>query len=336
MNALIYGAGSLGIVMGAYLAKAGEDVTLCNRNPGQVEALNTQGAKVIGTVEMTVPVKAVLPDQVEGPYDVVFLMTKQLDNEGSCRFLKDKLSPKGVIVTLQNGLPEMGIAQIIGPERTLGCAVAWGATLEGNGISRLTSAPDHLTMSLGRMKGVREETLAAVKAMLEKMCPVEVEENFMGARMSKLLINAAFSGMSAVTGHTFGEAAARKDSRRVVQGLIKECLEVSKAAGIPLAKVQGKDIGKLLDYNGPVKKALSFLIIPIAIKKHAALKASMLQDIEKGKPTEVDAINGAVSQLGRQHQVPTPLNDTVARLIHEMEKGLRTPGWENVAEFKVK
>ena len=335
MKSLIYGAGSLGIVLGAYLSRAGEAVTLCNRNPGQVEALNKNGAKVIGTVEMTVPVKAVLPQDVENDYDVIFLMTKQLDNENVCRFLKDKLSPEGVIVTLQNGLPEMGVARVVGSERTLGCAVAWGATLEGNGVSRLTSAPDHLTVSLGAMQGVKEATLLAVKALLEKMCPVDLEPDFMGARMSKLLINAAFSGMSAVTGHTFGEAAARKDSRRVVQGLIKECLEVSKAANIPLAKVQGKDIGKLLDYNSPVKKALSFFIIPIAIKKHAALKASMLQDIEKGKPTEVDAINGAVSQLGREHKVPTPLNDTVVRLIHEMEKGQRRPGWENVQEFKL-
>lgn len=335
MNALIYGAGSLGIVLGAYLSKAGAAVELCNRNSGQVEALNTIGAKVIGTVEMTVPVKAILPQDVVGPYDVIFLMTKQLDNENTCRFLKDKLSARGVIVTMQNGLPEMDIARVIGVERTLGCAVAWGATLEGNGVSRLTSDPDHLTVSLGAMEGVPAETLLAVKALLEKMCPVEVEENFMGARMSKLLINAAFSGMSAVTGHTFGEAAARKDSRKVVQGLIKECLEVSKAANIPLAKVQGKDIGKLLDYNNPVKKAVSFFIIPIAIKKHAALKASMLQDIEKGKPTEVDAINGAVCRLGREHGVATPLNDTVVRLIHEMEKGARKPCWENVAEFKV-
>ena len=61
----------------------------------------------------------------------------------------------------------------------------------------------------------------------------------------------------------------------------------------------------------------------------------MLQDIEKGKPTEVDAINGAVCRLGREHGVATPLNDTVVGLIHEMEKGARKPCWENVAEFKV-
>lgn len=333
MKALIYGAGSLGIVLGAYLAKGGADITLCNRNPAQVAALQEKGAQVTGTVEMTVPVQAVLPGDIQDRYDVIFLMTKQLDNAANCAFLKDKLTKQGVIVTLQNGMPEMGVAEVIGPERTLGCAVAWGATLEGNGVSRLTSEPDSLTMSLGRMPGVPDETLAAVKGLLELMCPVEVEENFMGARMSKLLINAAFSGMSAVIGGTFGEAAGNKASRRVVQALIKECIDMSRAAGIRMAPVQGKDIAALLDYHGPVKKLISFLVIPIAIKKHAALKASMLQDLEKGKRTEVDAINGQVCRLGKAHGVATPYNDTVVRLIHEMETGKRHPGMENLTAF---
>lgn len=333
MNALIYGAGSLGIVLGAYLAKAGADITLCNRNESQVRALNERGARVTGTVSMTVPVKAALPRELTGHYDVILLMTKQLNNSETCAFLKDKLAPQGVLVTLQNGLPEMEVARIIGPERTLGCAVAWGATLEGDGVSRLTSAPDHLSFSLGRMAQVPEAALQRVKTLLEKMCPVEIEENFMGARMSKLLINAAFSGMSAVTGLTFGEAVSDRASRRVVQALIKECIDVSHGAGIALAPVQGKNIEKLLDYRGPVKKAISFLIIPLAIRRHAKLKASMLQDLERQKLTEVDAINGQVSTLGRAHGVPTPMNDTVVRLIHEMEAGKRRPALVNVKEF---
>ena len=120
MKALIYGAGSLGIVLGAYLAKGGADIMLCNRNPAQVAALQEKGAQVTGTVEMTVPVQAVLPGDIQDRYDVIFLMTKQLDNAANCTFLKDKLTEQGVIVTLQNGMPEMGVAEVIGSERTLG------------------------------------------------------------------------------------------------------------------------------------------------------------------------------------------------------------------------
>jgi 2-dehydropantoate 2-reductase len=78
---------------------------------------------------MTQKVNALLPEQMQGLYDIIFLMTKQQHNPEVVTFLKDYLAPDGVIVTLQNGLPEAGIADIVGPERVLGCTVAWGAPL---------------------------------------------------------------------------------------------------------------------------------------------------------------------------------------------------------------
>ena len=81
MRYAIYGAGSLGTILGAYVTKNGGEIELVNRNKAHVNALNTNGAKIIGKVEMTVPVKAVLPDEMSGKYDVIFLMTKQLQNK---------------------------------------------------------------------------------------------------------------------------------------------------------------------------------------------------------------------------------------------------------------
>ena len=139
--------------------------------------------------------------------------------------------------------------------------------------------------------------------------------------------------MSAVLGCTFGEAAGPRASRRIVQAIIKECIDVCKAGGIRIEPVQGKDVVKLLDYTNPLKRAFSFFIIPIAIRKHAKLKASMLQDIEKGKLTEVDAINGAVSAFGRQVGCPTPMNDKVVEIIHRIERGELHPSIENLRLF---
>ena len=172
-----------------------------------------------------------------------------------------------------------------------------------------------------------------IKEVLEMMGTVDVEENFIGTRWSKLLINAAFSGMSAVLGCTFGEASKPRESRRVVQALIKECIDVCKAGGIRIEPVQGKDIVKLLDYNNSLKRAFSFFIIPIAIRKHAKLKASMLQDLEKGKLTEVDAINGAVSEYGRKVGCPTPMNDRVVEIIHSIEQGKLKAEFGNICYF---
>ena len=333
MRTAIYGAGSLGTILGAFINKAGMPIELINRNKAHVEALNSNGASVTGTMQFNQKVKAYTPDMMSGEYDIIFLMTKQQNNKEVVTALKEYLATDGVLVTFQNGLPEVQIAEILGEERVLGCTVAWGATMQSAGVCELTSEPDALSFSLGSISKKRSRHFAKVKEMLEMMGTVEIEENFIGTRWSKLLINAAFSGMSAVLGCTFGEAAGPKESRRVVQALIKECIDVCATGGIQIEPVQGKDIVKLLDYKGSLKKAVSFFIIPIAIRKHAKLKASMLQDLEKGKLTEVDAINGSVSEFGRKVGCPTPMNDKVVEIIHKIEKGELKPGFDNLKFF---
>lgn len=335
MRVAIYGAGSLGTILGAFISKAGVPVELINRNKAHVEALKTKGAQVVGTMEFCQPVIAYTPDEMSGEYDILFLMTKQQHNAEVVQMLKNYLAADGVLVTFQNGLPEMQIAEVLGEERVLGSTVAWGATLQSPGVCELTSEPDALSFSLGAISDKRSKHFAQVKELLELMGTVDVEENFLGTRWSKLLINASFSGMSAVLGCTFGEAAGPKESRKVVQAIIKECIDVCQKGSIRIEPVQGKDIVKLLNYTNPLKKAFSFFIIPIAIRKHAKLKASMLQDLEKGKLTEVDAINGAVSEYGRKVGFPTPVNDKVVEIIHKIEKGELKPGFENLKLFNL-
>lgn len=334
MRAAIYGAGSLGTILGAFITKNGGQIDLINRNKAHIEALQKTGAKVTGTLNFTQKVTAFTPDKMEGVYDIIILLTKQQYNTEVVSFLKNFLADDGVIVTLQNGLPEYKIAEIVGENRVLGCTVAWGATMTAPGVCELTSEPDSLTFSLGSISKTPNKHFDDVKSLLEKMGKVEVDENFIGSRWSKLLINSAFSGMSTVLGCTFGQAAGNKNSRKIVQAIIKECIDVCAKAGIKIEPIQGKDIVKLLDYHTPLKKTISFAIIPLAIKKHALLKASMLQDIEKGKLTEVDAINGVVCDFGRKVGVPTPMNDQVVTTIHLIEKGELKPGFENLKRFQ--
>lgn len=369
MRAAIYGAGSLGTILGAFITRNGGEIDLINRNKAHVEALSSKGATVTGTLNFNQKVNAITPDMMSGKYDIIFLMTKQQDNANTVTFLKDYLADDGVIVTLQNGLPEMLVGSIVGEDRVLGCTVAWGATMKEPGVCELTSEPDSLTFSLGSIspnpilkssqkssqdpspsqnlksslkssqnpsqspKSNLNPKFGEVKALLEMMGPVHVDDNFVGNRWSKLLINSAFSGMSAVLGCTFGETVSQLRQRRIVQAIMKECMDVCTAGGIRIEPVQGKDIVKLFNYSNPVKKTISLILLPFAIKKHKLLKASMLQDLEKGKKTEVDSINGSVCAYGRKVGCPTPVNDKVVEIIHKIEDGVLTPSFANLDLF---
>ncbi len=317
----IYGAGSLGTVLGAFMTKNGVDVELVNRNKAHVAALREKGAHITGTVEMTVPVNAITPDEMSGVYSVIFLMTKQLHNPEVVAFLKPFLAQDGVIVTLQNGIPEPGIAEIIGKEHTMGCAVEWGASLTAPGECVLTSAPDSLSYHMGKMEGITDAQVETVKNLLEKMCPVHIEDNLIGTRWSKLLINATFSGLGTVVGGCFGDVSENKDARKVAVRCMKECIDVGHAAGAEFAPVQGKNITKLFYYKNGFKRAISQLLVPIAMKKHRDIVPSMLQDIRNGKPCEVDAINGVVCEWGRKCGVPTPINDRIVEIIKKEQAG---------------
>ena len=333
MKTAIYGAGSMGTVLGAYLTKAGVDIELVNRNEAHIAALRENGARIMGTVNFTVPVKALLPEQMQGPYDVIFLMTKQLHNKEVCEFLKPMLAPDGVVVTTQNGIPEPGIAEVLGPGKVIGCPVAWGATLAWPGQCRLTSEPDSLTFEMGAMPGVCGEKLAAVKELLEKMCPVEMSDNILGVRWSKLLINAVFSGLGTCVGGTFGDVAKPWRVRRVAVRTMNECIDVGLTSGVRFAPVQGKDITRLFHYRTAAKRAVAFALIPAAMKKHYAIVPSMLQDLEKGKSCEVDAINGVVCAWGRRCGVPTPFNDRIAEIIRKEQAGALRWRPENMRLF---
>ncbi len=329
----IYGAGSLGTVLGAYITKNGGQIDLINRNKAHVEALNTKGATIKGTVDMNVPVKALTPDEMEGQYDVILLMTKQLFNTEVVTKLKDHLTDKGVIVTLQNGLPEPGIAEIVGANRTMGCTVEWGAALGEPGVCTLTSDPDSLSFHMGKMDGISDAQFKMVKDLLELMCPVHEEDNLIGARWSKLLINATFSGLGTVVGGVFGDVSENKDAAKVAVRCMKECIDVGHATGAEFAPVQGKNITALFYYKNAIKRAFATFLVPIAMKKHRDIEPSMLQDLKKGKACEIDAINGVVCEWGRKTHVPTPINDRIVEIVKKCEKGELKPQASNIKLF---
>lgn len=335
MKYAIYGAGSLGLVASAILKKNNEEFDLVDRNIKSVNAIKENGIKIVGTLNLIQKVNVILDTNCNEKYDIIFMFTKQIDNLNTINKLKGLLKEDGVICTMQNGLPELDLASVIGEKRAYGAAVGFGATRLDYGVSELTSenTKESMTFSVGNLSGYHDEHFEEIKRILSIIGNVTAEENFIGARYVKLLINSAFSGMSTVCGATFGEVSKNKKSRRIIQSIIKECIEVAKASKIKIEPIQGKDVVKLLDYNGKLKKWLSFMIIPLAIKKHALLKASMLQDIQKGLPCEIDSINKVISDMGKKCNVATPYNDKVVEIVKKMEAKQLKPDFNNVLLF---
>ena len=334
MKKAIVGAGSMGLVLGAYISKAGEQVDLIDVNKEHIAALKKDGAHIIGTTDIKVPVNAMTPEEISGKYDLIFLMTKQLFNKSIVESMLPNMKDDTVIIAMQNGLPEPSIADVIGEDRVVGGVIDWGATYTRPGVSELTSETGSLTFEIGTITGRSNPKMQEIKKTLELMGPTKIEENFAGARWAKLLINSAFSGMSAVLGCTFGEVAGNRHSRYCAQAIMKELIDVCKAIGVRIEPIQGKDAAKLVDYNNVFKKTLTRALYPIMMKKHKLLKASMLQDLEKGRKCEVDAINGVVCKHGQQAGVPTPYNDLLVEIVHSIEEGKRTYSFENLELFK--
>jgi 2-dehydropantoate 2-reductase len=265
-----------------------------------------------------------------GLYDVIFLMTKQQRNKETVEFLMPYLSANGVIVTTQNGLPEDSVAEVAGKERVLGCAISWGATLVGDGEAKLTSSPQKLEFALGSPYIENHHALDGVNELLSRMGKVTIEANFVGARWAKLAVNSAFSSLSALTGLSFGKIAKQRTTRKVAQLLLKEVFDVVEKNDIAMGRVQGYNIHKIYNYHTKFKKAISFMLLPYAMKNHKDIYSGMLYDLQKGKPCDIDYINGVVVEYGKKVGYPTPLNEKVVSLIHQIEAGTLTVSATNI------
>ncbi len=322
----IMGAGSMGMVLGAYISKAGRQVDLIDANKAHVDAMNEKGAHVVGFSDFIVPVTALTPDQMEGIYDIVFIMTKQTYNESVFASIKAHTNEDSIIVTLQNGIPELECAKVFGTKHLLGAPISWGATWLEPGVSKITS-PDDLPHDqggreflLGSVTGEITEDVKEVKEILELMCWTEVSENIMSIRWTKLWINATFSGMSAVIGGTFGDVIDVPSALRAVTFIGRETVRAAHASGVQLFNMtKGLEINTLLDFDTEEKRKSLEPVYAQLFNGARALKASMFQDLEKGLKTEVDAINGVVCSVGRQYGVPTPACDLVVKNVHEYE-----------------
>lgn len=316
------GAGSIGMFLGAMITKNGGQIDLIDTYRENVEALNAHGAQITGKADFTVQVSALTPEQMEGEYDLVFLCTKQIVNREVVGYVVPHLAPDGFVLTLQNGIPEPEIESLVGKGRVAGGAVGFGATWLKPGVDMLTSplspAIEKYAFDIGEMDGKMTARIQAAKEILELCGGTTVLPNLMGIRWTKLLINATFSGLSAALGCTFGDILDGEVSLNCAAHLADEVIKVAKADGVTLARMLGVDFNQL-ELRDKSDIPAKYEFFRTVWTPHRALKASMLQDLEKGRRTEISYINGTVSQRGRLHGIPTPFNDMVCHIVAEEE-----------------
>ena len=326
----ILGCGAMGTALGAYLAKDGLLVDMVDAYEPHVRTLNETGAHVLGREEFTVPVRAILPEQMDGIYDLVFLMTKQTVNEVVLGNLLPHLGKDSVVCTLQNGVPEPFVAQLVGAERTVGGTIQWGATFRGPGMTEVTSdlptkREKNVTLfTVGEMDGSVTPRVEEIASILNRMGRTEISTTLMDARWSKLLYNCCASGMSTVCGSPF---SCFLGGGRALECLVQIAREVAQCA-----IAEGRTMSATLMERLPD--------LEIAGKHFCGVyaaaadgKASMLQDLEAGRITEVDMLNGYVCAVGKKHGIATPYNDAVVSIVHRQEKGELPLSPENLQYF---
>lgn len=322
MRTAVMGAGSIGMFLGAMITKNGGQIDLIDTFQANVDALKANGARITGKADFTVPVSALTPDEMEGAYDLIILCTKQVVNEEVIGYALPHLAPDGCVLTLQNGIPEPSIEALVGKGRVVGGTVGFGATWLEPGVDMLTSplspAIEKFAFDIGEMDGQDTPRIQAIQRLLSLCGGTTVLPNLMNVRWTKLLINATLSGMSAALGCTFGDVLDGPESLDCAVHLADEALRVAKAEGYRLTHMLGADFN-LLELKDEDDVPNKYEFFQTVWGPHRALKASMLQDLEKKRKTEIGYINGVVSTCGKAHGIPTPFNDMVCQLVAEAE-----------------
>lgn len=334
MRVAVMGVGSLGTILGAMLAKDSLDVELIDANREHVAALNANGARVEGSLELRAPVRALLPEDMRGTYDLVVYLVKSTYDEAALPQVLPHLGPDSALITLQNGVPEEKVASFIGRERTLGGAVGWAGEYLRPGVSALRSDPGRMTYDIGELSGEITPRINLVKEVLDHAGQAIVTANLTGIRWTKLMINVGASGASTVLGCAGGEITADDKATDLVILLMLETILTAQALGIKMEPIQGLDPAIL---PGLVRENLEGVksLLRAAFASLAEAKASMLQDLEKGLPCEVEAINGHLYRAAREAGVATPVNDRVTEMIREIQEGRRRFGFANLEEIEL-
>ncbi len=311
---LVVGAGALGSVVGGLLATAGWPVTLLGR-PEHMEAVRQGGLAIdgiFGSHRVHACRVATSPSELDGRFATMLVTVKSWDTRAAVETAAPHLAPDGWAIGMQNGLGNLEtIASVVGPERTLGARVIFGAEMAEPGRVRVTVIADPVTV--GALPGAGERAVAAARAWAEWLAaagvPARFTEDVEADLWAKVLYTAALNPLGALLGVPYGYLAEHEETRAVMDAVLDEAFAVAAGAGVRLPWA-----------NADAYRETFYGRLVPSTARH---RSSMLQDLERGRPTEIDAINGWVAAFGDRLGVGAPVNHTLARLIRARVRRMR-------------
>lgn len=329
---VIWGAGAMGGSIGADLARNGVPVVLVDTARDHVDRINEKGLTITGPVaSFTTPGSAFHPDDVRGTFSTIFLCVKAHHTRDAASALLPFLATEGAVVSVQNGLCERDLVEIVGFERTVGAFVNFGADYIEPGV---VHRGNRGATVVGELDGSVTTRIQEIHGLLRIFEPDAVlTGNIFGYLWGKLGY-AALLFATALTDEPIADVLAHPQHRPVLLELAREVTRVAQAEGVALEGFDGFDPSAFApdESDGAANRSLDDLVVfnRASAKTHSGIWRDLA--VRKRK-TEVDAQLGWVVRVGEEHGIPTPLTDGVIRQIHELETGERSLSWENLYEL---
>ncbi|MBL0178240.1 MAG: ketopantoate reductase family protein [Gemmatimonadetes bacterium] len=319
--------------MGAFLAKAGHEVTLVDNVPDHVATINDAGLRITGPIaEFTATVPAFTPETLRGTWDTIILATKAHHTAGAVRSLLPHLADDGCVVSAQNGLNELTIAEVVGEARTVGAFVNFGADYLEPGVLFYGGRG---TVTVGEAFGpalarISPRVLAIRDGWRDFDERAFATDNIMGYLWGKEAYGAMLF-VTALTNDSIADALAMPEYRGVYVAIAREMLAVADAHQVQPMAFDGFDPAAYRP-DAPADAATQSLDALVAHNRRSAKTHSGIwRDLAiRKRPTEVDAQLGIVVRLGAAAGVPTPLTTRVVTMIQEIERGTRPQARENL------
>jgi 2-dehydropantoate 2-reductase len=333
MKTLIVGAGALGGIIGARLLGGGASVSLATRNATEAEEIKASGLRVTGFGgDLSIETREVAPlaeYSIPGAFDLIVLATKAQDAIDVAPSLLRLLAPGGTLLPIQNGGVAQMLASQLGHECVLGGLSNLTGTMRRHGIYEQSNAGYLLIGELGGGESDRSER---VRQWLSRAVNVKVTPNLQGAIWSKLLLNCSITTIGAIVGLTMRAYIDRPEGRELFGRTYDEALSVALASGVRPEKMLVDPIPPGWNGRSISGEAYNLWLVEI-LNGYGDAKASMLQDFERGRTTEIDFINGYVVDTARKFSINTPVNIAIIETVHAITRGQSAPDPNHLAQI---